>query len=124
MTLGGRVHLLLQHPLVRRAHGVLRPAEDLGAGSLGLAERELRDGVADAALDPLGAERDFVVTLALSPLLRAVRIADGHPHDRDRRVHAAERRGPRDAAAGTDDPLAADLLAEDAIRGADVVAPL
>ena len=49
MPRGGRVHLLLQHPLVGRADRVLRPAEDLRAGALRLAERELGDGAADRA---------------------------------------------------------------------------
>ena len=124
MALGRCVHLLLEHPFVGRADGVLRAAEDLGARPLGLAEGELGDGVADAALDALGAERDLVVALALAPFLRAVGVADGHPHDRDRRVHAAERRDPRDPPPGADDHLAADLLAEDAVRGADVAATL
>ena len=43
VALGRRVHLLLEHPLVGRADGVLRPAEDLRAGALGEAERELGD---------------------------------------------------------------------------------
>src|SRR4029079_125994 len=90
MALGSRVHLLLEHPLVGRADRVLRAAEDLGARALGLPKGELGDGVADAALDALGAERDLVVALALAPLLRTVRVPDGHPHDRDRRVHPAE----------------------------------
>ena len=120
----GRVHLLLEHPLVDRADRVLRAAEDLRAGALGLAERELGDRAADAALDPLGAERDLVVALALAPLLRAVGVADRHAHDRDRRVDAAERDDARDAPAGADDHLAADLLAEDPVRRADVVAAL
>ena len=43
MPRGGGVHLLLEHPLVRRADRVLRPAEDLRAGALRLTERELGD---------------------------------------------------------------------------------
>ena len=124
MALRGGVHLLLQHPLVRRADRVLRAAEDLRAGALGLAERELGDGAADAPLDPLRPERDLVVALALAPLLRAVGVADRHAHDRDRRVHAAERHDAGDPPPGADDHLAADLLAEDPVRRADVVAPL
>ncbi len=124
MTLGRRVHLFLEHPLVGRRDRVLRAAEDLGAGALGFAERELRDGAADAALDPLGAERDLVVAFALAPLLRAVGVADRHPHDRDRRVDAAERHDARQPAAGADDHLAADLLAQDPVRRADVAAHL
>ena len=115
------VHLLLEHPLVDRADGVLRPAEDLRAHPLGLPERELRDRVADAPLDALRAERDLVVALALAPLLGAVRVADRHAHDRDRRVHAAERDDAGNAAARAHDHLAADLLAQDPVRRADVV---
>ena len=124
MARRGRVHLLLQHPLVDRADGVLRAAEDLRARALGLPERELRDRVADAPLDALGAERDLVVALALAPLLRAVGVADRHAHDRDRRVHAAERHDAGDAPAGAHDDLAADLLAQDAVRRADVARAL
>ena len=86
----------------------------------GLPERELGDGVADAPLDPLGAERRLVVALALAPLLRAVGVADRHAHDRDRRVHAAERHDARDAPARAHDHAAADLLAQDPVRRADV----
>ena len=124
MALGGRVHLLLQHPLVGRADGVLRAAEDLRARPLGLPERELGDRAADPPLDPLGAERDLVLALALAPLLRAVGVADRHPDDRDRRVDAAERDDAGNAPAGADDHLAADLLAQDPVRRADVAARL
>ena len=124
MPSGGSVHLLLQHSLVGRADRVLRAAEDLGAAALCLPERELSDGSADPSLDSLRAERDLVVAVALAPLLRAVGIADGHPHDGDRRVHAAERDDSGYPAAGADDHLAADLLAEDSVRRADVVATL
>ena len=92
--------------------------------ALGLPERELGDGVADPALDSLGAERDLVVALAFAPLLRAVRVADRHANDRDRRVDAAERRDAGDPPSGADDHPAADLLAKDAVRRADVAAPL
>ena len=118
---GRRVHLLLQHPLVDRADRELRAAEHLRARLLGQPEGELGDRVADAPLDPLGAERGLVVALALAPFLRAVGVADRHPHDRDRRVHAAEGNDPRDAPAGADDHAAADLLAQDPVRRADVV---
>src|SRR4051812_17567430 len=116
MAYGGLVHLLLQHPLVGRADRVFRAAEDLRPGALRLAERELGDGAADPALDPLGAERDLVVALALAPLLRPVGVSDGHADDRDRRVHAPERDDAGDAAPGADDHLAADLLAQDPVR--------
>src|SRR5438445_2815719 len=124
MALGGRVHLLLQHPLVGRADRVFRAAEDLGTRPLGLQERELGDGMADAALDPLGAERDLVVALALAPLLGAVGVSDGHADDRDRRMHAAEWRDARYPPARADDHFPADLLAEDAIRRTHVPASL
>ena len=48
MTLRRSVHLLLEHALVHRADRVFRTAEDLGAHRLGLSERELGDGAADA----------------------------------------------------------------------------
>ena len=121
MALGRRVHLLLEHAFVDRADRVLRPAEDLGAGALGELERELRDAAADAALDALRAERRLVGALALAPLLRPVRVADGHAHDRDRRVHSAVRDHARDPPSGPDDHAAADLLAQDPVRRADVV---
>jgi hypothetical protein len=124
MPLGGLVHLLLQHPLVGRAHRVLRAAEDLGADLLRVSERELRHRTADPPLDAFRAERDLVVAVAFAPFRRAVRVADRHAHDRDRSVHAAQRDHAGDAAAGADDDAAADLLAEDAVRGADVVASL
>src|SRR5262249_53478181 len=108
------------HPLVRRAHRVLRAAEDLGARAVGLPERELGDGVTDPALDPLGAERDLGVAFTLAPLLRTVGVADGHPHDRYRRMHPAARGAPRNPPAGADDPTAADLPPEDPVRRADV----
>src|SRR5262249_17414993 len=96
----------------------------LRPGSRRLPEGELGDGVADAALDPLRSERDLVVALALTPLLCAVGVADGHAHDRDRSVDAAERCDARNAAAGADDHLAADLLPKDAVRRADIAATL
>ena len=119
-----RVHLLLQHSLVDRAHRVLRAAEHLRARSLGLTERELGHGAADASLDPLGAKRDLGVALSLAPLLGAVGVADCHANDGDRSVDTAERHHARDPAARANDHLAADLLAEDAVRRADVVLSL
>src|SRR5205085_4312839 len=119
-----RIHLLLEHPLVGRRDRVLRTAEDLRSHAHGLAEREFGDGAADGALDPLRAERDLRVALALTPFLRTVGVADRHPHDGDWRVHAAERNDARDAAPGAYDHLAADLLAQDAIRRTDVIARL
>src|ERR671924_88869 len=120
MSLGRGVHLLLEHSLVDRADRVLRPAEDLGVGPLREQEGELGDGAADPALDALGAEGGLVGVRALAPLLGAVGVPDGHAHDGDRRVHAAERDDAGDAASRADDDFAADLLPEDAVRRADV----
>ena len=75
------------------------PPNTFAPGLLGLAERELGDRAADAPLDPLRPERDLVVALALTPLLRAVGVADRHAHDRDRCVHAAERNDARESGA-------------------------
>ena len=116
MPLGRRVHLLLQHPLVDGADGVLRPAEDLRPRAFREPEGELRDRRAHPSLDALRAERRFVGSFALAPLLGAVRVADSHADDGDRRVHAADRSHARDAAAGADDHLSVDLLAEDPVR--------
>src|SRR5439155_19150107 len=102
----------------------LGPTEDLRARPLRLAKRELRHGAADAALDPLGPECDLVGALALAPLLSAVGVADRHPNDRDRRVHAAERNDAGNPPAGADDHLASDLLAQDPVRRADIAARL
>ena len=109
MPLRRGVHLLLEHPLVGGRDGVLRPAEDLRPRPLRLAERELGDRAADPPLDPLLAVRDLVVALALAPLLRPVRVADGHADDRDRRVDTAQRDHSRDPTSGPDDHLATDL---------------
>ena len=54
----------------------------------------------------------------------AVGVADRHAHDRDRRVHAAERHDAGNATTGAHDHLATDLLAQDAVRRADIVARL
>ena len=124
VALGGRVHLLLEHALVDRADRVFRPAEDLRAHRLGLPERELGDGAADAPLDPLGAKRDLVLARALAPLLRPVGVPHRHANDGDRGVDAAERNDSWDAPSGADDHLAADLLAQDPVRRADVVLSL
>src|SRR5207244_2927537 len=83
-----------------------------------------RDRAADAPLDPLGAERDLVVPLALAPLLRPVRVADRHAHDGDRGMDAAERDHAWNAAPCAHDHAAADLLAQDPVRRADVVPAL
>ena len=124
MAFGGRVHLLLQQPLVRRRDRVLRPAEDLRTGSRRVAERVLGDRVADPPLDPLGPERDLVLAgapRAIPPRRTRRRRPCGH---RDRRVHAAERDDAGNAPAGADDDLAADLLPQDPVGRADVTAAL
>ena len=124
MPLVGCVHLLLEHPLVGRRDGVLGTAEHLRAGPGRVAEGELGHGAADGPLDPLGAERNLVLPFALTPFLCSIGLSDGHPHHRDRGVHAAERDDAGNAAPGADDDLPADLLAEDQVRRADVSAPL
>ena len=124
MPLGGRVHLLLEHPLVDRADGVLGPAEDFRARSLRVPERELGNGAADAALDPLGPIGDFVLALALAPFLRAVGVTHGHAHHADRVIGASDRYDTGNSPAGADDHVPADLLAQDPVRAADVVFPL
>ena len=129
MARGGGVELLLEHPLVDGGDGPLGPAVDarLAAHALGGAEGVLGDRAAGGARDLLGPERLLVVgaLLALAPLLGAVGVLDGHADDRDRVVHA--RYGPddaRDPPAHAHDDLAVDLLAQDPVRGADVVLAL
>ena len=75
-------------------------------------------------LDSLGPEGDFVLALSLAPLLRAVRVAYGHAHDRDRGVHAAEWDYTGNAPSRADDDLAADLLPQDPVRRSDVARAL
>src|SRR6185436_1587691 len=116
----GPVHLLLEHAFVDRADRVLRSAEDLRPRSPRLAEGELRDGTADPPLDSLRAERDLVVPRALPPFIRAVCVADRHPHDGDRRMDPADGNDARDSPPGAHDHLPADLLAQDPVRRADV----
>ena len=118
------VHLLLEHALVGRADGVLRPSEDPRLRPLCEPERELRHGLADAALDPLRPIGDLVVALALPPLLRPVRVSDRHAHDGDRRVHAAQGHDARNASPRTNDHPTPDLLSQDAVRRADVALTL
>ena len=89
-----------------------------------MAEGELGDRAADAPLDPLGPVGGLVLALALAPLLRAVGVADRHADDGDGEVRSADRHDAGDAAAGADDDVAADLLAQDAVRAADVARSL
>src|SRR6266496_3570613 len=105
------VYFFFEEFFVCWVDGVFLSAEHLCAYLLSLPERELRHRAADAALDALGPERDLVVALAFAPLLRAVGVADRHPDDRDRGVHAAERDHPGNAPPGAHDHTAADLLA-------------
>ena len=125
MPLGRRVELLLEHALVDRGDGPLRPAVDLRADPLGHPERVLGHRVTGGARDLLRQVGDLVAALALAPLLGAVGVVDRHPHHGDRVVDARD--GPdhaRDPPAGADDHLAVDLLAEDPVRRADVVLAL
>src|SRR4051794_12248505 len=91
---------------------------------LGRAEAVFGYGAAGGTAGALGAVRDLVTVLGLAPLLGAVGVADRHAAHRDRVVDAAQRRHTRDAAAGADDHLAVDLLAQDAVGRADVVGAL
>src|SRR5262249_414593 len=84
-------------------------------------ERELCDRAADPPLDPLRAKRDLLLSVALAPLLRPVRVSDGHAHDRDRRMDAAERCDSWNPPPCADDDPPADLLAKDPVRRADVI---
>ena len=120
----GAVHLFLQHPFVDRAHGVLRAAEDLGAGARRMAKGELGDRPADPTLDALGAEGKLGLAFPLAPFLGPVGVADRHANHRDGRVNAADRQYARDAPAGADDDVAADLLAQDPVRAPHVVCAL
>src|SRR5829696_2330420 len=84
------VHLLLEHALVDGADCVLRPTEDLGAGSLRMPEGEFRDRAADAPLDLRRPKRRLVLAFTLAPFLRAVCVPYGHAHDGDRVIGASD----------------------------------
>src|SRR5215207_10809086 len=112
MALGGLVHLLLEHALVYRADGPLRPPVDPAMDALRGSKGELGDSAADAARDALGAKGDLVaVGLRLAPLLGSVGIAHRHPHHGYRVVHSGDRGHAGDAPAGADDDLPVDRLA-------------
>src|SRR5256885_1236850 len=83
MALGGGAHPLLEHPLVNRPPRPLRPAVHAAAQLLGRSECIFGHRPAMRAPDRLGAVRDLIAAGCLPPLLRAVRIADGHPADGD-----------------------------------------
>src|SRR5207244_7249313 len=83
-----------------------------------------RNRAPDATLDALGPIGYLAATSPPPPLLRAVRVADRHADDRDRRMDAPERDDAGDAAARANDDAAADLLPENPVRRADVVAAL
>src|SRR5438045_3557176 len=124
MTLGGRVELLLEHSLVHGRHRPLGSAihapVDLGGG----AEAVLGHRAAHTTRDPLGAKGDLVLAGLLAPLFGAVRVAHRHADDRNRIVHPGYWRHARNPAAGANDHLAVDLLAQDAVGAAHVVASL
>ena len=120
----GRVHLLLEHALVDRADRVFRPSEHLRAHRFRLPERELRNRMADASLDPFGAKCDLVLAGAFTPFLRPVRVSDRHAHDGDGGMDAAQRHDPRNAPTGADDDAAADLLPQDPVGRSHVVLSL
>lgn len=86
----------------------------------------LGHAAADPPRDPLGTQRHLLdrAGRTLAPLTSAVGIADRHPHDRDREMHASERRDPRDTPPCANDHRTTDLLAQDAIRRAHVIGAL
>ncbi len=120
VALGRRVHLLLEHPFIDRADGVLGAAKDLRAQLRGMAKGVLGHGAAVPPGDLLGAVGDLVEPFALAPFLRAIGIAHRHTNHRDRRMDTADRPDARDAAAGAHDHRAIDPLAQDRVWAADI----
>ena len=94
VTLGRRVHLLLQHPLVGGADRPLRSAVDAAVdlravlNAYSATARQLERWITSV--------RCAISSLVLSPaaLLGAVGVLDGHPHDRDRMVDPGDRAHP------------------------------
>ena len=84
------------------------------------ASRRRTETATDGALDALGAKCCFCVAFPFAPLLRPVRVADRHAHDRYRRMRAADGSNAGDPPAGANDHLPADLLAENPVGRADV----
>ena len=125
MARGGRVHLLLQHPLVRRAHRVLRPAEHRSrrrARPRGT-RTPRRSGRSGARSAPCGTRPRRRPRLHAT---RSRRTRRRRPCARSRSAHARRRSAttPGMRRARAHDHLAADLLAQDPVRRADVVARL
>ena len=124
MARRGGVQLLLEHALVDRRDGVLGAAKDLGAmrracwKANSATARQVRREIFARAVG------DLVHRPALAPLLGAVGVVDGHAHDRDRRVDAADRPNAGDAPPGAQDDLAVDGLAQDGVGAADVARAL
>ena len=119
MARRGSVHLLLQHPLVGGADRVLRAAEDLRAGTLGLPEAnsatawQIRRSMRSVRTRPRPRLRPRA-----TPSRRRRRR---RPCGRSRSARdAAERDHAGNPAASADDHPAADLLAQDAVRRADI----
>ena len=83
-------------------------------------KRVFGDDPADAALDALGAKGDLVVALAFAPLISAVGVADGHAHDRDRRVDSGDGTNAGQAPPGAHDDLAVDFAPQDGVGRTDV----
>ena len=123
MVGGGRIHLLLQHPLVNGGDRPLGATVDPGVQLSGSAERVLGDRTAGVPRDSLHPVGDLLggPRVALPSLGRTVCVVNRHPHDRDGVVNAGHRRHPWQATAGPDDHLAVQLLAQDPVRGANVV---
>src|SRR4029078_9354211 len=104
----------------------LRPAVHAPAHLAGGAEGVFGDRAARRARDLLRPVGDLArgALVALAPLLRAVGVVDRHADDGDRVVDAGDRGHARDPPARADDDLAVDLLAQDAVGGADAGAAL
>src|SRR5437764_506054 len=83
----------------------------------------IRAGAVPCGASPI-ADLVRAALVAFAPLLGAVCVADGHPHDRDRMGDTCDRSDPRDPPGGSDDDLAVDALPDQPVRRADVVPAL
>src|SRR3954454_8589298 len=124
MALGGGVHLLLEHPLVDRANGPLRPAVHSAAELRGGAKGVLRHRAAVRAPDGLRPVRDLVAIRRFAPLLGPIGVADGHAAHDDGVVDAANGRHAGDAPPRPQDHRPVDRLADDPVGATDVVGAL
>src|SRR5580698_9390084 len=114
------IDLFLKHAFIDRAHGVLGTAEYDAADFFRMFECELRNVAAHRTRDCLGAAGDFVAVFGFAPLGCTVRVTHRHANDRNRSVNSGDRPYARQAPSGTDDHLAVDSFAQDAIWRTDV----